>query len=100
MRLSESEIRAVKTLALYHFGSGVQVFLFGSRTSDEKKGGDIDLFICNAEGGMLSSHEKINFMTDLLMEIGEQKIDVILDHPELRKTVFYQTIFQKGIRIC
>jgi hypothetical protein len=49
MRLSEFEIESIKSLACRHFGTDVQVFLFGSRTSNQQRGGDIDLVICNPE---------------------------------------------------
>ena len=47
MRLSEFEIESIKNVAGHHFGADVQVFLFGSRTNNLERGGDIDLFIRN-----------------------------------------------------
>ena len=44
MRLNKTEIENIKKLAHLHFGEDVQVILFGSRASDEKRGGDIDIF--------------------------------------------------------
>jgi predicted nucleotidyltransferase len=86
-----------KKLAYSHFGKDTQVFLFGSRIQDEKRGGDIDLFISNSNGEQLKIRTKINFMTDLVLRIGEQKIDVILDSPAIKNSAFYQTIKQTGI---
>jgi len=45
LRISSSESRIIKEKTLEIFGSSASVFLFGSRTDDTKKGGDIDLFI-------------------------------------------------------
>ena len=45
MRLTEFEINAIKQCALEIFGDNVQVFLFGSRVDDSKKGGDIGSYI-------------------------------------------------------
>ena len=100
MRLSEFEISSIKTLARHHFGKDVQVFLFGSRTMDNKRGGDIDLFIRNPNGNQLKVRTKIKFITDLILQIGEQKIDVVLDNPASKNSVFFQTIRQTGIQIC
>lgn len=100
MRLSEFEIESIKSLAVHHFGQDVEVFLFGSRTIDQKCGGDIDLFIRNTNGLQLKIRTKINFITDLLLQIGEQRIDVVLDNEEARKSVFYKTIYQTGIQLC
>ena len=100
MRLSEFEISSIKTLALQHFGKDVQVFLFGSRASNEERGGDIDLFIRNLNGDQLKIRAKINFVTDLIIQIGEQKIDVVLDNPVTRNSFFFKTIHQTGIQLC
>jgi len=100
MRLSELEIESIKSLAGLHFGTEVEVFLFGSRTNDQKRGGDIDLFIRNSNGEQLKTRTKINFITDLILRIGEQKIDVVLDHPNRKNSVFYKTIGKTAIQIC
>ena len=100
MRLSEFEIESIKRMASRHFGTNVKVFLFGSRTSNQKRGGDIDLFISNPDGGHLKMRTKINFMTDLMLLIGEQKIDVVLDNSDKKKSVLFKTINQTGIKLC
>ena len=53
MRLSQFEIETINILARKHFGQGTIVNLFGSRTDDLKKGGDIDLFIQNSNDWLL-----------------------------------------------
>ena len=100
MRLSEFEIESIKRLASYHFGTDAQVFLFGSRTNDQQRGGDIDLFIRNPNGEHLNTSTKINFITDLILQIGEQKIDVVLDNQERKDSFFFKTIYQTGIQLC
>jgi hypothetical protein len=100
MRLSEFEIESIKSLASQHFGADVQVFLFGSRTNDLLRGGDIDLFIRDPKGDHLKTRTKINFLTDLILRIGEQKIDVVLENPEVQSSGFINTIFQTGIQLC
>ncbi len=70
------EVNAIKESAQEAFGPAVEVFLFGSRVDDEKKGGDIDLYI-KAKTGNDIDH-KIKFLVKLEQKIGEQKIDVIL----------------------
>lgn len=75
MRLTEFEINAIKQAAQEIFGPNAQVFLFGSRVDDAKKGGDIDLYI-KTESGNDFTH-KIKFLVLLEQKIGEQKIDVV-----------------------
>jgi predicted nucleotidyltransferase len=76
MRLTHDQIQAIKQSAQEVFGSTVEVFLFGSRVDDTKKGGDIDLYI-KAQNDNDFAH-KIKFLVALEQKIGEQKIDVIL----------------------
>ena len=41
MRLNEKEITAIKKAVQKNFGKDTSVYLFGSRTDDAKRGGDI-----------------------------------------------------------
>jgi predicted nucleotidyltransferase len=100
MRLNEFEIETIKTLANRHFGNDVQFFLFGSRTNNQIRGGDIDLFVRKANNERLEIRTKINFITDLILLIGDQKIDVVLDNPATRNSAFFKTIHQTGIQLC
>jgi hypothetical protein len=100
MRLNKFEIESIKNLAQIHFGHDVQVFLFGSRTDNTKRGGDIDLFIRNVNGNKPDIRSKINFITDLIFKIGEQKIDVVLDNPAIQNSEFLKTIYSTGIQLC
>ena len=45
MRLTPNQIETIKSTASAVLGTGVQVTLFGSRLDDQKKGGDVDLYI-------------------------------------------------------
>jgi predicted nucleotidyltransferase len=100
MRLSEFEIECIKRLASRHFGSDVHVYLFGSRAINRTRGGDIDLFIRKSDNGHLDIRSKINFITDLIMEIGEQKIDVVLDNRDKKDSAFFRTIKQTSEQLC
>ena len=100
MRLSDFEIESIKSLAKLHFGRNVKVFLFGSRTKNHLRGGDIDLFICNENGELLKIRTKIDFIADLILQIGEQKIDVVLENPATKDSGFLKTIYQTSIQLC
>ena len=100
MRISEKEIDVIKKLAAIIFGSNTKVFLFGSRTSDTKKGGDIDLFISNPQKSKLTFSAKIEFLTELKLIIGEQKIDVVLDTDSVRsKKQFYNSLKREAVEL-
>jgi hypothetical protein len=100
MRLSEFEIETIKTLASRHFGKKVQVFLFGSRTSEQQRGGDIDLFILDPNGKHLNCRAKIDFITDLILLTGEQKIDVVLGNRGVINPALFKAIIRTGIQLC
>ena len=77
MRLTESERSIIKRLTVEIFGESSRVFLFGSRVDDDKKGGDIDLFI-EAKTIYDLFDQKIKLLTQLQAAIGDQKIDIII----------------------
>jgi predicted nucleotidyltransferase len=83
MRLLKPDIEIIKRVAFELWGDKVLVYLFGSRTDDSKKGGDIDLYIqLNKEYSpreiML---QKAEFLAKLDLLLGEQKIDVLIKTP-------------------
>ena len=80
MRLKQKEIESIKEAAREVFGEDSKIRLFGSRTNDSLKGGDIDLLIhCSRT---ISSSEqyrlKIKFLVQLKKTIGDQKIDILI----------------------
>lgn len=100
MRLSQFEKETINTLARKYFGQGTTVFLFGSRTDDLKKGGDIDLFIHNSNDQFLTLETKIHFLAELKTKIGERKIDVVFDNAYTRlKKKFYRSLSKQKIAL-
>jgi len=74
MRIKEWEREIIKDSAKSIFGNDVKVFLFGSRIDDNKKGGDIDLYITS---GNFSYKKQNEFWIELQKKLGEQKIDIV-----------------------
>lgn len=76
MRLKPRDIEAIKWAASETFGADAIVRLYGSRTRDELRGGDIDLLIdvasCESEWRMAE-----RFRERLFERIDEQKVDVV-----------------------
>lgn len=60
MRLTDKEIEIIKSQTFKIFGES-QIYLFGSRVDDDKKGGDIDLFI-------IPKNKKDSFQKKLLLK--------------------------------
>lgn len=73
MRLSEKEKDNLLN-SIHFWDRDAKVYLFGSRTNDKKKGGDIDLAVWSDRIGL---KEKIDIKLKFFEEFGEQKIDLI-----------------------
>ena len=58
------------------------------------------MFIRGQKDEHIHLRKKINFIADLILLIGEQKIDVVLDDPDRRNSLFYESIYRNGIRLC
>lgn len=89
MRLSTDQVQAVRYAANATFGQGTEVWLFGSRVDDTKKGGDIDLLVRPAP--MAADQlfiKKVKMLTLLERLLGERKIDLVTELPcDLRPIV-------------
>jgi predicted nucleotidyltransferase len=96
MRLSETEMKAINEVFISTFKKGM-VYLFGSRTDDSKKGGDIDLYIILQDTENVAE-KKIDFLVKLKKIIGEQKIDIVISDGDNRAI---DVIAKKeGVVIC
>jgi predicted nucleotidyltransferase len=98
MRVNSNDIKAIKDIAKSVFGETAAIRLFGSRTDDNKKGGDIDLLIhYNQEiSGNEQYQLKIMFLVQLKKIIGDQKIDVIIDNGQQNNSIFHEA-YEEGI---
>ena len=96
MRLSQKEIDAIKSNFEKFFDEGV-LYLFGSRVDDSRKGGDIDLYISTKNKENLVD-KRIKFSASLQREIGEQKIDIVLDYGDDR--LIDKRAKEQGVMLC
>ena len=74
MRISEIEKTTIVN-AILEKDKNAQIFLFGSRTDDLKKGGDIDILVQSDEIGLL---EIVKIKSTIFKNIPEQKIDLLV----------------------
>jgi len=82
MRLNDKYIQTIKDSFQEIFGEG-EIYLFGSRVDDSKKGGDIDLYLVIKDKSDLF-RKKLLFLAKIKKALGEQKIDVVFNIDENR----------------
>ena len=82
MRLSQRYIDVIKSRFKEFFNDG-DIYLFGSRVDDSKKGGDIDLYLVLKEHTNIFE-KKIKFLSRIKRELGDQKIDIVFNQDQNR----------------
>jgi predicted nucleotidyltransferase len=91
MRITEHEkdviIEAVKSV-----DADAKIWLFGSRTDDNKKGGDIDIGVLSIKIDVM---EEIEIKQKMYDKIGEQKIDLVVSKDG--QEAFFKFVVTKGI---
>jgi len=95
--LNQVQVDAIKEVFEAVFSHG-EVILFGSRVDDQKRGGDIDLFIQPSESVTDLFVRKIKFLVALKNKIGEQKVDLVL--APFASEELKQEIKQTGVLLC
>ena len=74
MRITEIEKTTIVN-AILEKDNNAQIFLFGSRTDDLKKGGDIDILVHSDKIGLM---EIVKIKSTIFKNIPEQKIDLLV----------------------
>jgi uncharacterized protein len=77
MRISKEKVAFLKKqiTAVY---PDAEVYLFGSRVDDTKKGGDVDILVLTDTPSKLSSNNRI--LISFFKQFGEQKIDLLVEN--------------------
>jgi predicted nucleotidyltransferase len=95
MRINETEKNAIVD-AVKSVDETASVWLFGSRTDDAKKGGDIDIAVLSGKIHA-SVMEKIKVQRRIFDKIGEQKIDLVTSSDG--SGAFFQLAMGTGIQL-
>lgn len=79
MRLTTMEQDIISNCFRLCFGGEDHLWLFGSRVNDQKKGGDIDLYVETHLDNEQAIKSKFSFLRIVKDRIGDQKIDMVLN---------------------
>jgi len=91
MRIQPEEKAAIIT-AITGFDRESEIYLFGSRLDDAKRGGDIDILI---KSDLINRSMLAHIEDKLFRVIDEQKIDFVLTHKNAPNS-FSKMILAKG----
>lgn len=99
LRLTPQQIRIIKEEAVRSFGPGAEVRLFGSRTNDALRGGDIDLLVIAPEPIPERERKRIHFVARMQMRLGDQPIDVLVLDPEVKRSPIHESALATGVAL-
>lgn len=97
MRISASEQATIRQTVHEVVGVGARVSLFGSRVSDEQRGGDIDLFVEVAHKVDKPILLAARIGARLQRLLGEQRIDVLIATPDTAERAIHRVARQTGV---
>ncbi len=93
MRLA-IEDRSVISDTIHRADADAMIYLFGSRTDDAAKGGDIDLLVLSKRIDLMT---KLDILVQLHQKLGERKIDIAVYSDTSRP--FPRMVMQEGVRL-
>jgi len=99
MRLTENQKVQIRNAVFEVVGSNAEIRLFGSRLDDNAKGGDIDLLVTLKEPIEQSAYMAAKIAAKIMIKLNEQKIDVIIEAPNLSKLPIHDVARQSGVMI-
>jgi hypothetical protein len=97
MRLTEHERQAIREVVRDLTGGRGRALLFGSRLDDASVGGDIDLYVECVETVEHPARLAASIGASLEMRLGEQRIDVLIGAPNLRRLPVHETARRQGV---
>lgn len=99
MRITPQEAAAIRRITTEVAGARAKVSLFGSRTRDDLRGGDIDLLIELPEATNDKLAVPVRTGASLQLAIGERKIDVVVTDPLSEETALIRNARSQGIEL-
>lgn len=97
MRISNQQHQIISSVIKDVLGETAQVYLFGSRTDDNAKGGDIDLLVESSVELENAAEIKSNISAKLYIAFNGLKVDVLLMAPNLKKYPIHDIAKKNGI---
>jgi len=93
MRLADEDQSAISD-TIRQADADAMIYLFGSRTDDAAKGGDIDLLVLSKKINLMT---KLDILAQLHQKLGERKIDIAV-YPDTTRP-FPRMVMQGAVRL-
>ena len=95
MRLSQDEVNAIRE-EIQRLDARVEAYLYGSRTDDDARGGDIDLLVVSEKLGF---RDVVRLRTRILDRIGWQQLDLVVKRREQLSEPLAATALETGVKL-
>ena len=93
MRLTPDQADTIRKKVSRHLGEHARIWLFGSRADDQRRGGDVDLYVEPAQpAGLLQRLRCSSELADAL----DLQVDLIVQQPG-RELPIYRIARQQGV---
>ncbi|WP_090320587.1 nucleotidyltransferase domain-containing protein [Nitrosomonas oligotropha] len=97
--MSTREIDVIRATVHRLLGEGTRIRIFGSRARLDEKGGDIDILIETEQKLADRVASACRLTSQLQLQLGDQKIDVIIIDPETPEQPIHQIARQTGVML-
>ena len=94
MRLSVHEVEAIVRTVRARLGDDARIVLFGSRTRDETRGGDVDLYVESATPVQVLDELRL---AEELQRVLDLPVDLVLSAPDLPEQPIHRIARATGV---
>lgn len=99
MRLTPHQARTIRETVAAALGPGTRVALFGSRTDDQARGGDLDLLVEVDRPLENRAATASRLAAQLQIRLGDQRIDILLIDPRTTPQPIHEVARRQGIAL-
>ena len=100
MRLTTEEQEIICRVFRGCYGPEAHLWLFGSRVDDQRRGGDIDLYIEAFDVDLDAAVKlKSNFSRGLRAELGDRRIDIVVKYNNDKELLIHRIARKTGIQM-
>ena len=97
MRLTEETKNIIIASVCRYFSQTEKIILFGSRTDNSKRGGDIDILVQTPVSSAVAFEAKVRTVAALQQKLGEQRIDLLTASGADDNRLIVQNAYRQGV---